>query len=140
MKIYYFPKFHCHMGPFKSERLLNFSLFLTNCYCNIFRTTNTMEFVRLISQSFFEGSTITSNFLKSQICNTSYIEINTLFATISNKKLGNFKVRPAHKAGRKPSNIFIQRFSFICCTVCEDLQTIWTFLYRIEFSTHLIWL
>ena len=42
----------------------------------------------LFSQSLFEDTTITRNFLKSHICKTSYIEINTLFVTYNNKESG----------------------------------------------------
>ena len=48
-----------------------------------------MEFIRTNFQSFFEDTTITANFLKGRICNTSCIEINTLFAIFN-------KVRPNH--------------------------------------------
>ena len=46
--------------------------------------------------SLFEDITITTNFLKSYIYSKSCIEINTLFATLKNKKLGNFRVRPTY--------------------------------------------
>ena len=55
-----------------------------------------MEFVRPIFQSLFEDTTITTNFLKSHIFNTSGIEIHTLFAIFNSKELRNFKVRPTH--------------------------------------------
>ena len=53
-----------------------------------------MEFVRPIFQSLFEDTAITTNFLKSHVCNTFCTEIDTLFATFNNKHLGNF--RPTH--------------------------------------------
>ena len=40
--------------PFKGDRLFNFNC-LTKSHCNIFWATNTMEFVRTIFQSLFEG-------------------------------------------------------------------------------------
>ena len=85
-----------HPWPFKSEGLFTFSLFLTNFHCNIFWTTSAEEFVKTIFLSLFEDTTITTNFPKSHICNTSYIEINTLFAIFNNKGLRNFKIRPNH--------------------------------------------
>lgn len=56
-----------------------------------------MEFVRPILRSSFEDITVTSNFLKSRICNTPCIEINTLFVIFNDKELRNFKVRAAHR-------------------------------------------
>ena len=53
-----------------------------------------MEIVRPIFHSFFEDTTVTENILKSRICNTSCIEIYTLFAIFNNKELRNFKGRP----------------------------------------------
>ena len=85
-----------HHWPFKSDGLFNSYLFLTNFYCNIFWTTNPMEFVRSIFQSLFEDTTIATNFLKSHICNTLCNETNTLFAIFNNNELRNFKVRPTH--------------------------------------------
>ena len=55
-----------------------------------------MEFVRTIFRSLFEGTTIPTNFLKSQICKTPYVEINRLFAIFNNKEVENFKIRPNH--------------------------------------------
>ena len=55
-----------------------------------------MEFVRPILQSLFEDTTITTNFLKSHICSTSRIEIQTVSAIFNNKELTNFKVGPIH--------------------------------------------
>ena len=55
-----------------------------------------MEFVRPILRSSFEDITVTSNFLKSRICNTPCIEINALFVIFNDKELRNFKVRPTH--------------------------------------------
>ena len=55
-----------------------------------------MKFVRTIFQFFFEDITITTNFRKSHIRNTSCIEITALFAIFKNKELGNLKVRPNH--------------------------------------------
>ena len=55
-----------------------------------------MEFASTIFWSLFEDTTIPTKFLKSHICNTPCIEINTLFAIFNNKELGNFKVRPNH--------------------------------------------
>ena len=52
-----------------------------------------MEFVKVILQSLFEDTTITTNFVKSHICSTS-IEIHKLFPTFIKKELRNFKVRP----------------------------------------------
>ena len=51
-----------------------------------------MEFASTIFWSLFEDTTIPTKFLKSHICNTPCIEINTLFAIFNNKELGNFKV------------------------------------------------
>ena len=45
----------------------------------------------------FEDTTITTKILKSHICDTSCIEINTLFAIFNDKELRNFKVRAAHR-------------------------------------------
>ena len=53
-----------------------------------------MEFVRTIFWSLFDDTPIIPNFLKTHISNTSFIEINALFATYNNKRFGNFKVRP----------------------------------------------
>ena len=55
-----------------------------------------MEFARPIFQSLFEDITITTNFLKSYIYSKWCIEINTLFATLKNKELWNFRVRPTY--------------------------------------------
>ena len=55
-----------------------------------------MEFVRPIFQSLFEYTTLTDNFLKSHICNTSCTEIHTLFAIFNNNELRNFKVGTTH--------------------------------------------
>ena len=49
-----------------------------------------MEFVRPIFQSFFEDTTVTTNFLESNICNTFCVGINTLFATFNQEELRNF--------------------------------------------------
>ena len=87
-----------HHWPFKSDGLFNYWLFLTNFCCKVFRSTNTMEFVRSIFQSLFEDTTVITNFLlKSHICSTYCIEIHTLFAIFNNKELGNFKVRPTQR-------------------------------------------
>ena len=64
--------------------------------CNIFWSTDAMEFVWPIFQTLFADTTITNNFLKSHICSTSYIAIDTLFAIFNNKELRNFKVRPTN--------------------------------------------
>ena len=80
----------------KSDRLFIFSLFLINFHCNVFWTTSATEFVRTVFRSLIEGSTITTKFLKCHICNTSCIEINTLFAICNSNCLGNFKVGPNH--------------------------------------------
>ena len=45
-------------------------------------------------RTLFEDTKITTRFQKRHICKT--IEINTLFAILKNKGLGNFKVRPNH--------------------------------------------
>ena len=45
-------------------------------------------------RTLFEDTKITTRFQKRQICKT--IEINTLFAILNNKGLGNFKVRTNH--------------------------------------------
>ena len=55
-----------------------------------------MEFVWPIFQGLFEDTTITTNFLKSNISKTSYIEIHTLFSIFKNKELRSFKVRLTH--------------------------------------------
>ena len=55
-----------------------------------------MEVVRSVFQSFFEGTTIISNFLKGHICNKSLIEIHTLLAIFNNEELRNFKIRSFH--------------------------------------------
>ena len=47
-----------------------------------------MEFVRSIFQSLFEDTTITTNFLKYKVFNTSCIEINKLLPTYNNTELG----------------------------------------------------
>ena len=52
-----------------------------------------MEFVWSVFQGLFEDTTITTNFLKSNISKTSWIEIHTLFAIFKNKELRSFKVR-----------------------------------------------
>ena len=83
-----------HYWPFKSDGLFSSQLFLTNFCCNVFWSTNTMEFVRPIFQSLFEDTTVIIKFLKSHICSTSCIEIHTLFANSNNEELRNFKVRP----------------------------------------------
>ena len=85
-----------HHWFFKSDGLLNSKLFSTNFRCNIFSSTNTMEFVTPIFQSLFEDTTIATNFLKSHICSTFCIEIHTWFATFNKKELRNFKVRLTH--------------------------------------------
>ena len=76
---------------------VQFLTILTNSYCNIFWTTSDAEFFRTIFQSLFEDTTITNKFLK---CNTSCIEINTLFTIFNNKELGNCKVRPSYSIFR----------------------------------------
>ena len=55
-----------------------------------------MEFVRTIFRRLLGDTTITTNFLKSNICNTSRFGINTLFANFSNKELWNLTVRINH--------------------------------------------
>ena len=55
-----------------------------------------MEFFSPIFPNLFEDTTITCNFLKNHFCNASYIEINTFFATHSNKELGNFIFTPIY--------------------------------------------
>ena len=42
------------------------------------------------------GFAVITNFLKIHICNTSYVEINMLFAIFNNKGSGSFKVRSNH--------------------------------------------
>ena len=77
-----------HRWPFKSDELFNFKLFLANCYCNIFWTTNAINLFSkpcLKYHNYYEPS---KNF------NTSCIEINTLFAIFNNKKMGNFRDGP----------------------------------------------
>ena len=80
-----------HSWPFKSDGPFNFQLFLISSHCNIFWTTGATEFVKNIFWDCFEDTTVTTNFLKSNICNTSCIEINKLYAIFNNKELGNFK-------------------------------------------------
>ena len=54
-----------------------------------------MKFVGIIFQGLFEDTTVTTSFLKSHICNISFIEFH-MFAKFNNKELRNFKVRPNH--------------------------------------------
>ena len=49
----------------------------------------------LVSKA-FRSTTVTNIFLKSDICNTLYNEINTLCVTFNDKELEYFKVRPTH--------------------------------------------
>ena len=69
-------------------------LFLTDLHCSIFWTRNATVFVRNIFWCLFKYAMITSNFPKSQVCNTSCVKINTLFAIFNNKGLK--KVRLHH--------------------------------------------
>ena len=55
-----------------------------------------MEFVRTIFRRLFEDTTVTTNFLKSNICNTFRFGINTSFANFSNNELWNLKIRMNH--------------------------------------------
>ena len=55
-----------------------------------------MEFVRTFFRSLFEDTTVTTNFLKTNSCNTPHFGINTFFANFSNKELWNLKVRINH--------------------------------------------
>ena len=91
-----FENFIANSLALQKWRGVQFLTFLTNSYCNIFWTTSATEFVRTIFRGLFEDTTITTNFLKSHICNTSCIKINAFFAILNNKGLENFKVRPNH--------------------------------------------
>ena len=84
-----------HHWPFESDGSFNSLLSLTNFRCNIFWSTNTMEFVTPIFESLFEDTTITTNFLKSYICSTSCIEIHTLFVIFNNKESTKFQSQNA---------------------------------------------
>lgn len=99
LKIYYFTKFHCHInGPLKVTGCLIFNYFKQIVIAISFKPQVLRNLLGLFFQILFEDTSITTIFLKSQIGNTSYhIEINTLFATFSNKELENFKVRPTHR-------------------------------------------
>ena len=61
-----------------------------------FRLLQIAEFVRPMFQSLFEDTTVTPNFLKSQICNKSCIKTDTLSDIFNNKESRNFKVRLSH--------------------------------------------
>ena len=108
IKIYYIPKFHCHiLGHSKVTcySFFHYINFFTICHyiSQTFIATSlkykATEIVRTVLRSFSENTedtTVTANFLKSHICNTSCTEINTLLAIFSNKGLSNLKVRPNH--------------------------------------------
>ena len=93
IKIYYFPKFHCHtLAPWKGT-----SCSISNYFLKILITTSFKRHVLwTIFRSLLKDTKITTIFPKRHICSTSCIEMNTLFAIFSNKRLGNFKVRPSH--------------------------------------------
>ena len=84
-----------HHWRFSSAELFNFQLLLKNCHCNMFWTTNPMEWVGPISKILLENTTIITSFLKNHICDISCIEINILFVIFNNKELKYFKVTKA---------------------------------------------
>ena len=94
IKIYYFPKFQCHI--LQKWRAVQFLTILTIFHCSFLWITSARETVRTILRTLFEDTTVTINLLKNHICNSSCTEINTFLAIISNKKIGNFQVRPNH--------------------------------------------
>ena len=66
-----------------------------------------MKFIRSLFEILPEGTKIITNFLrltsikkrkklKSHICNTCSMEINTLSATVNNKEVRNLKFRPTY--------------------------------------------
>ena len=71
-------------------------LHLLNHKSKLSKILGATEFVKTIFRSLFEDTTITTNFLKSHICNASYIEINNNITIFNNKGLGNCKARPNH--------------------------------------------
>ena len=90
-----FENFIANSLALQKWRGVQFLTFLTFLLQHLW-TTSATEFVRTIFRGLFEDTTITTNFLKSHICNTSCIKINAFFAILNNKGLENFKVRPNH--------------------------------------------
>ena len=97
--IYYSPKFHCQIIAMSLQRWRAFQFLtifkksllqhLLNHRCHGVRQACFPK----VAWSMLEDTSVTTNFLKNHICNTSGIEINAWYATFNNKELGNVKVR-----------------------------------------------
>ena len=101
IKIYYFPKFDCHiLGPSKvTGSLFNFLTIFNKFPLQLLLNHKCCGIVRTILCCLLEDNTIITNFLNCQICNTSRNEINTFFA-IYNKKYKCYEIGYAELSGK----------------------------------------
>ena len=74
------------------------------------------NFVKPIFRSFFEATTITTNFIKITFLTHSLLrEIIRLFAVFNNKGLGNFIVRPNRSIPTEMNTVLMESvFNYKC--------------------------